>query len=112
MRTPDRTPGGELLVGQGPSAANYHVAIAGAVACDPSLPIAAPVPIGQTEPRRWCQRPACRRYRQGEARPVPAAAGADVEHVCPVCYVERAADTARCPSCGSAYAAVPAHAAA
>lgn len=107
MTAPDRAPGGALLVGQGPAGRAYHTAAGGYAACSLDVPIAAPVSIGQARTRRWCQRLACRRHRQGERRPPPPAAAAGVEHVCPSCYVERAAGERPCPSCGSAYAAVP-----
>lgn len=107
MTTLDRSPDGVLLVGQGPAGRAYHPAAAGAAVCSPMLPIPSPVPIDQVSAVRWCQRKACRRHLQTERRSTPAAAG-DVEHLCPSCYVERAAQVRPCPSCGSGYAAVPA----
>lgn len=110
MTAAGRAPGA-LLVGQGPTGGAYHAAADGYAACSRAVPIAAPVPIGQTQARRWCQRLACRRRWQSETRP-PVVAGDDAEHVCPTCYVERAAGVRPCPSCGSTYAAVPESAAA
>lgn len=106
MTVPDRSPGGRLMVGQGPAGGVYHVAAGGRAACSGAVPIAAPVTIGRARATHWCQRKQCRRHLRGEAQPRRAAA-ADVEHVCPGCYVERAATVRPCPSCGSTYAAVP-----
>lgn len=107
MITPDRAPDGTLLVGQGPAGGVYHAAAEGIAACSLDAPIIAPVPIGRARARRWCQRRACRQHWQNEQRPAPPAASEGAEHVCPVCYVERAADVTPCPNCGARDAAVP-----
>jgi hypothetical protein len=103
VTAPDRAPDGALLVGQGAPGGVYHAAVAGSAACSPTLPILAPVPIGQATDARWCHRGTCRPWLT-ERR---AQVAGDVEYICPACYVERAAQVRPCPSCGSTYAATP-----
>lgn len=105
MRNPDRTPGGELLLGPSPSGRSCHVSIAGMAACDLGMPVPGSKPITQVSPSERCQRRRCREQWQNERRAL--AVDGDVEHLCPACFVERDKRTRACPNCASADAAIP-----
>lgn len=105
MRTPDRAPDGELLLGLSPRGTSYHAAIAGLAACFLSLPVTDVQPASQVPGPVRCQRRQCRQHWVREGR-APAAAG-DVEHICPACFVERDKRTRSCPNCESTYRPVP-----
>ncbi|MER5608291.1 hypothetical protein AB0F93_03540 [Micromonospora tulbaghiae] len=102
----DRTLDGELLVGTSPGGRHtYHPTSAGMIVCALAVPVVDPQPISQVPIGDLCQRSQCQqRWRRERRAPRPRA---DVEHCCPTCYVERAANTASCPSCGSREPALP-----
>lgn len=104
-RSPDRTPGGELLLGASPNGRSYHAGVGGMAACSLALPVSNARPLSQVALRERCDRRRCREHWQRE-RAVPAVAG-DAEHVCPSCFVERDKRTPACPSCASTYRAIP-----